>query len=527
MKSPARILASTLLPLTVFACSSGVTRKDLQQQQTAVQSGDSPTIDRLYEKRDSVIPADRSDYVQTLSQAPAEQSSVLLRSLFDEPRYATQKGEILHILAARPDETNADFIRSRLNREPDLYDAELESYLLARGDRASAETILNAVQAGRATLNPRTMEFLGSNALPGALPVLQTAASQPDKAEPAMAAIARLGTPEASQYLIETATSADHPARIAAIRHLSGAAEQDRARSTLHSILKQSNDTRAVTAAQEALRDMGFNADSYQVLKEVYAKTTDTEVRNAAVETMATLRQVETVQLRKELGDPVNPSKDTTGLLSDADAKKNAPNLPGRDGNRGLVRAYSDTGRLTEIIQNTPVREPHARPDSEPSRRKMRRPQPAPDAGSDSTSPAPVQRGPARPQRIYRLENSNAASEAYDRTLLHQMQGILGDDAQAVRLRMHNALLSFSDSDSGSAHFVVRAYQRGFGIDEARAKELLKTGLHLPRSMPVILQAIQSEYSRPDMQIYALSSFFAIKRRHAELLLAAHRRGAL
>lgn len=507
------------------ACSSGVSRKELQQQEGAVQSGDEAAIDRIYSKRGAVRPEDRSQYVETVSRAPAEQSSVLLRSLFADPAYAAQKGDILRILAGRPDETNADFIRSRLNQEPALYTPELESFLLRRADRASAETVLNAVLAGRATLNPRTMEFLGSNALPQALPPLQSAALQPQNAEPAMAAIARLGTPGASSYLIETAGSPEHPARIAAIRHLSGASEQARARSLLHSILKEDRDAKAITAAQEALRDMGYNEESYTALKEVYEKSEDAAIRNSAVETMATLRQVETVEVRKELKEPV-PAKpeDAKKPPLEADAKKDVPVLPRGGDKRGLVRSYNDTGRLTEIIKNRPVREPHPERDShrgEPRRHRQY------ELPVDNAPVAPAQRGPTRPQRLFPLDNSNAASSAYDRSLLTQLQAVLGDDAHGVRLRMHNALLSYADSDSGNARFIQRAYRKGFGVDEAKAKELMKTGLHLPRSMPVLLQAIQAEYARPDMQVYALSTFFAIKRKHAGLLLAAHRRGAL
>lgn len=489
------LLMAVVLLLTMTRCASTVSRSELDTAQSLAESGQEQALQELFERRQNVPEKDKERYVEVIGEGKSDQSSVMLRELYTDPGYETQRPAILKELIERPGETDAQFVRKSVTANPELFGPELEAALLRRADRPSAETLLSMVEAGRTTLKPESIRLFGETSLQQALPLLIKHADAGNDTGITMQSIARMSTPESGQYIMATAQKGDHPARLDAIRQLAAAPDQDEARALLHSLIEHNPDTHV--AALEALGGMGFNEESYDIVAALYHQSDDETTRQAAIQTMAAMRQIDPEALAAELNrgkTEVEESEETEESTEEKVVKR-----VDRD-QRSLKDAYRDPRRLTDIVKD-----------------KNRQKQVVKEE-----KPVAIKK-----KALYRLDESAAASRRYAARLDRSFQRLFGKDAGDVRLKIHNGLLTYAGSNSNNAAFIQRSYQKGFGVEADRSKELLKQGLRLQHSLDAVITNITREYARKDLQVYALSSFFAIKRKQAEALLDAHRRRAL
>lgn len=485
------LFMAVVLLLTMTRCASTVSRSELDTAESLAQSGQEQALQELFERRQNVREEDRERYVEVIGEGKSDRSSVMLRELYRDPRYKTQRPAILKELIERPGDTNAQFVRKSVTANPELFGPELEAALLQRADRPGAETLLSMVEAGRTALKPESIRLFGETSLQQALPLLIKHADAGRDTGVTMQSIARISTPESEQYIMATAQKGDHPARLDAIRQLAAIPDQDEARAILHSIIKHNPDARV--AAFEALSGMEFNEESYDIVAALYHQSDDETTRKAAIQTMAAMRQIDPVALAAELNrgqTEYEESEETDKYTDEKTVKRVEKDQP------SLKDAYRDPIRLTDIVKDKNHRKQVVEEEK------------------------PV----ARKKALYRLDESAAASRRYAARLDHSFRRLFGMDAGEVRLKIHNSLLTYAGSNSNSAAFIQRSYQKGFGVEADRSRELLKQGLRLQHSLDAVISNIRREYERRDLQIYALSSFFAIKRKQAEALLDAHRR---
>lgn len=468
-------------------CASTVSRSELDNVSHKIRSGDEQTLEDLFKRRRNVPDAEKDRYVEVIAQEKSDRSSVMLQELYRSPEFRNQRSGILKELIERKSESNAQFVRRSLAENPEVFSEELERALLRRADRASAETLLSMIEAGRTTLKPESIRLFGETSLKQALPLLIQHADEGSDTSITLQAIARIPARDASQYILDTAKKENHPAQLDAIRQLTAVPDQNEARTLLHSLIK--HDPEAQLAALETLSGMGYNEESYALVSDLYYRTEDEAIRRAALETMAAMRQIDPEDLAAEMKE-LRRSKDN--------AEKNAERR--KKDQRSLKDAYREPGRLTDIIRD----------------QKQKKPK-----GIEEKPSTVIGRA------LYRLDESDSASDRYVARLNQSFRRLFKEDADEVRLRIHNALLACSSSKSNSAAFVQRSYQKAFGVDQDRSEQLLKRGLRLQHSLDAVLASIIREYERKDLQIYALSSFFAIKRKQAEVLLDAHRKRSL
>ncbi len=479
-----RFLHIPLILLSLWSlsrCATPVSRAELDTAQQQIEAGQEQALVNLFDRRQDVPEAEKEHYIEAIASAKSDLSSVMLQELYNEPGYEARRPAILKQLIEQPGESDARFVQKSVTESPDLFSAELEQALLRRADRASAETLYAMIEAGQTELKPASIRLFGEAGLEDSLPLLIEHADAGKDIEVTMQAIARLGTNEAGQYILTTAQNAEHPARMAAIRRLSAVKDQDQARSLLHSLTIETHPETRI-AALEALSGMGFHEESYDLAKGLY-EDDDKDVRLAALYAMAAMRQVDPEALKEELEtlNTANRQEEKESVTIQEEAKPVLPRK--RPATQKKVARQKKTGPAKTV--------------------------------------RPTKKG------LYRIDESAAGSRRHTGRLDRSFQRLFGREAGDVRLKIHNALLTYADSSSNNARFIQRSYQKGFGVDEARAKELLKKGLHLPNGLDAILANIRREYRREDLQIYALSTFFAIKRRQAAALLEAHRKRTL
>lgn len=471
------------MSLGLISCQSLLTQDDIQKQQTSVENGNQAALEKLYENRYQVPDQLKDDYVKAIGSAHSDTSSVMLRELFSNRRYANNRQAIIDQLAETDSETNAEFIRSKIKFEPELASNTVQNFLIKRADRPSAESLFQLIQQKYANLTEPVIQMFGEVGYTEALPLLISTADSGQNIEVAVDAISRFNTKPAGNYLLATAKSTDHPARIEAIRHLSVVEDQEESRQLLDSLLDV-DDSKVILAALESLAMMGLQEESYNKVEHLYQNSSDKEVQDAALQTMATMRKIEQDQIVAELTESSQTTKRDTNITQ-TDNNQNKKNL---------IQTYKDTTKLTDII-------------SKSNKQK-------------STS---VEKLPIKKRSLYQLDESEAAAKRYSQQIKRSTDRLFGKEAEVFRNQVNSSLISYSKSNSENAKFIQRSYERGFGVDQANAKNLLQKGLSLSNSLHSILSAITYEYKRTDLQIYALSTFLQIKRKQAEQLLNAYR----
>lgn len=459
---------------------------DIENQQTKISNGNDAALQQLYENRYQVPDQLKDDYIKALGSAHSDASSVMLRELFSNRRYVNNQQAIIDQLAETDSQTNAEFIRSKINENPNLASESIANFLIRQANRPSAETLFNLIQDNRASLTESAIRMFGEVGYTEALPLLTSAADSGQNMEAAIDSIARFNIKKADKYLLSTAKSTDHPARIEAIRHLSVIEDQEQARQLLDGLLN-ANDSKLILAALESLAMMGYQEESYKKVESVYNDSTNEEVKVAALQTLATMRQVETDQIVSELENgenQTNITKRNSEIQTDSKNNKTKKNLP---------QAYKDVAKLTDIISNQNSKKPTT---LKPNINK---------------------------KSIYKLDESDAATKRYNQQIKRSTDRLFGKEAEVFRNQVHNALINYAASNSENAHFIQRSYQNGFGVELVKAKTLLSKGLSQSNSLHSVLAAITREYKRTDLQIYALSTFLNIKRKQADQLLKAYR----
>ena len=471
------------------SCASMVSQQEIQRAERSMQSGSAESNEEaaaaLYARRNSVPDDQKPAYIDAIASYQSAGTSSMLRALFDDAGYFKERQRILTQLSSRKSETDADFVRRGLIQDPDLINETIEDELLKRGDRPSAEVLLALVELEKIGLNPDIITLFGDVKLESAVKVIANYSEEGSASAIVVGALCEIGTPEARAFIMQFAEEEkeDPVNRIQAIKRLYVIDDQERARNYLHSVLKDESDNDSIIgSALYALSQMGFNEATYNLLHQMYYdKGDDVEIQENILNTMAIMRQIEPADLAAELKLTEKPAKKNT--ISRIDPKiKNEVNQK----RPVTIKKETQTVTKEKIIQK-----------------------------------------PARPQARFKFDESQAGSTRYTTGLNRSFNRLFGADTADVRLKIHNSLLTFATSQSSAAGFVQRSYQKGFGLDNQETKSALQKGLHLPYSLHAVIANVQNEYSRSDLQVYALSQFLTIKRKQAEQLLHAYRKKQL
>jgi hypothetical protein len=107
-------------------------------------------------------------------------------------------------------------------------------------------------------------------------------------------------------------------------------------------------------------------------------------------------------------------------------------------------------------------------------------------------------------------------SQQYAQKVTTNLKKLFPEDYKQTQLNIHNAFITYSNSSSERSNFVKNAYKQCYKTEKDEdIQALLKQGLFIHQSLYCVLVYTKNQYPRKDLQVYALTQFFAIKRSHA------------
>ena len=477
------LLAAAALFLTRCAGPSVQEPEFYDQAQEMIDRGQGQEVANQILENSAQIPDSQKDRAIALLDSLGEDAGRdALMKLYGSPGFAgkAEKEAIIARLLKRKDPITADFLRSRIRQNPELYNSVVANYMMEQGDEASARFFLSMAEKDRSILNGEMARLFAEHSIEESVPLLKYMAENSVDPSAAFDALSRIKSPEAVEYLVQSAADTNHPNRLYAIRYLPQIENAELVVPVLRSIVLnyRNENTEILHQAMESLGETEYSDESYNALKKVFLNVDSTETQAAAIVAMARMRDMEPQALLEELKE---------------EAREQAKD-----------RKEPEVAVVTEP-------EPEKRPTVRPSK---------PERKPTTTR--------IRPGQYSKLPYTEAQSKRYTR-LLSQVLGenLGGDSARQLMGQMHNSIRSYAESDTESSQFFQRSYMRYYGINESKAIELMQKGINVPGSLNAILKNIKQEYGSESMQVYALSRFFAIARWQAQVLIEVYGQGDL
>ena len=469
-----------LLSLILVQCAGPSVQEPefYDQAEQMIQEGAGEEVANQILENSAQIPDSQKDRAIGLLDSMGEESGRdALMKLYGSEGFSgkAEKEAIIARLLKRKDTITADFIRSRIKQSPDLYNSVVGRYMVQQGDKASAQFFVSMAEKDRSILNGEMARLFAEHGIVESVPLLKYMAENSVDPAAAFDALSRIKEGGAAEYLMQSAADTNHPSRLFAIRYLPQLNDNDLVVPVLRSIVLnyRNENTEILLQAMESLGETEYSDESYNALKKVFLNMDSTEVQAAAIVAMARMRDMEPQALLEELKDEAT-----------RETKKPVEKEP-------------------EVAV---VTEPKVRPE----------PQPRPTVTR------------IRPGNYAKLPYTEAQSKRYMRLLGQVLSENVGSDsARNLMGQMHNAFRSYAESDTQSSQFFRRSYMRYYGIDEAKALELMGKGINVPGSLNAVLRNVKKEYGSESMQVYALSRFFAIPRWQAQVLIQVYSQGAL
>lgn len=474
------IYAVVSLTLLIVQCSGPSVQEPefYDRAQQLIEEGGGDEVARQILENSSQIPESQKDRsISLLDSMGPESGRDALMKLYGSGGFSEkpQKEAIIARLLKRNDSITADFIRSRVNQDPGLYNSVVGKYMIQQGDKPSAQFLLSMAEKDRTILNGDMARIFAEHGLEESVPQLKYMAENSIDPAAAFDAMSRIKTGGAAEYMLQSAADANHPTRLFAIRYLTQLNDNDLVVPVLRSIVLnyRNENSEVLHQAMESLGETEYSDESYNALKKVFLNVDGTETQAAAIVAMARMRDMEPQALLEELKDEASKE-------------------PKREEKK----------------------EPEVAVDTEPRVRPQPRPQKKPTVTR------------IRPGNYSRLPYTEAQSKRYVGLLSQIMSENLGSEsARNLMGQIHNSFRSYAESNTESSQFFRRSYMKYYGIKEEKALELMGKGINVPGSLNAVLRNVKKEYGSESMQVYALSRFFAIARWQAQVLLQTYSAG--
>ncbi|MCB1169721.1 MAG: HEAT repeat domain-containing protein [Leptospiraceae bacterium] len=475
-------MAGLILMSALASCGGpGIREPEFYDQaEKMIQEGNGQEVASQILENSAEIPAEQKDRaIDLLDSLGPEKGRDALMGLYNRPGFnePARREAIVARLLKREDGITADFLRTRVLQDPDLYNSVVGSYMLRQGDAASARFFVAMAEKDRSILNGEMANLFGTHKTVEAVPLLKYMAENSVDPADAFDALTAIKDGGAAEYVLQSAADANHPSRLYAVRYLPQLGNNELTVPVLRSIVLnyRSENTEILHQAMESLGETEYSDESYNALKRVFLNVDSTETQAAAIVAMARMRDMEPQALLEELKE---------------EARKQPP---------------EETKKPEVAVVTKPDRpEPRPRPPRKTTETKI------------------------RPGQYSKLPYSKAQSARYVKMLGQVLGENLGSaPARNTMGQIHNSFRSYSESSTQSSKFFVRSYMRYYSINESKALELMKEGINVPGSLNAILSNVRREYGNESMQVYALSRFFAIPRWQSQVLLELYVAGSI
>ena len=470
-------LLTLILALAVQCSGPGVREPEFYDQaEKAIQSGKGDEVAaQILENSAEIPPGQRKAAIGLLDKLGPTKGRDALMKLYNTPGFTgkEEKEAIIAQLLKRNDSLTADFLRRRIEQEPELYNSVVGRYMIQQGDAKSAQFLASMAEKDRSILSGEIAQFFGSQKLAESVPLLKYMTENSVDPAAAFDALTRIKEGGAAEYVVQAAADPKHPSRLYAIRYLPQLQNNELTVPVLRSIVLnyRSENTEILHQAMESLGETEYSDESYRALKRVFYGVESTETQAAAIVAMARMRDMDPQALLEELKK---------------EAKEEVTRKP-EPAVTHVTRPHTEQKKTTK-----------------PTRTRI------------------------RPGSYSKLPYTKAQSQQYVRLLSQIMGESMGvSQAKNTLGQMHNSFLSYSDSDTETATFFRRSIGRYYNVPEEKATELMKEGINVPGSVNAILKNAKAEYGSESMQVYAVSRFFAIPRWQSQILIDLYNSGAM
>jgi HEAT repeat protein len=435
-------------------------------------------IENMYKKKDDIAPNQKKayiDYFASESDSPLALDKLI--KLYDDPNYQNEKDYILENLIDHIDNEQVySLIKKEIVSNPNLYNAKIKQKLLDSSSKNSAELLLNLIYLNQEKLDPEIIYFFRKTKYEDALPILIHTIESNQFVEECFSAIADIPTEEAQKYLINSASDYEYPYRNIALSYLYKIDQKETAYAIYKSILmnpsRESTTTLLITirSLQEIVPYLNDDQkkELIKILNPLLTNKTLEEPINTLLSLLRTVPQQETTQKTKEQEIKDNQTFEPKPTLEPKkEEKKPIPEISKIDVPKKQMQESKN--KMTKQ-------------DTQPKKHLSK--------------------------AFY--------SQQYAQKVTTNLKKLFPEDYKQTQLNIHNAFITYSNSSSERSNFVKNAYKQCYKTEKDEdIQALLKQGLFIHQSLYCVLVYTKNQYPRKDLQVYALTQFFTIKRSHA------------
>jgi hypothetical protein len=460
-----------ILMIILFSC------KTFQKEDGGTSEKDQQ-IENMYKKKDDIAPNQKKayiDYFASESDSPLALDKLI--KLYDDPNYQNEKDYILENLIDHIDNEQVySLIKKEIVSNPNLYNAKIKQKLLDSSSKNSAELLLNLIYLNQEKLDPEIIYFFRKTKYEDAIPILIYTIESNQFVEECFSAIADIPTEEAQKYLINSASDYEYPYRNIALSYLYKIDQKETAYAIYKSILmnpsKESTTTLLVTirSLQEIVPYLNDDQkkELIKIINPLLTNKTLEEPINTLLSLLKTITQQETTQ------------KTTEQETKDNQTFEPKPTLEQKKEEKKPIPEISKIEVPKKQMQES--KNKMTKQDTQPKKHLSK--------------------------AFY--------SQQYAQKVTTNLKKLFPEDYKQTQLNIHNAFITYSNSNSERSNFVKNAYKQCYKTEKDEdIQALLKQGLFIHQSLYCVLVYTKNQYPRKDLQIYALTQFFAIKRSHA------------
>lgn len=473
MKCSITVIVLFLLFYCRTFTESTISNKENQFLKTQDPMQQEKIIIEMYEKKDQVPENQKDEFVNFFKNKDLDVAKEKLQELYYDPNFSQQKESIFTYSLKNLDDKNVSFVREELKKNVELYTPSLKHELLQLGTKEAATIFLDQIYLGREKLDAEIIHLFKNTQYVESLPVLINSIENHDYVEESFSAISEFRVEEADTFLVNVATDWNYPYREFGIAYLYKIDNKPLAISVYKNVLKnQIQKQRLVVLSLKGLEEL------YDFLEE-----TDKEELKILLKKIKSqypeipLNQYRFSSLLEDLV-PTKPKEVTTETPT-------TPNSSDVSKDQKLKREPIEKRKEIVVTKN------------EQKKEKIE-----------------------LNQTIKLKPKAIEKNKKYLQDLEKKFYVLFGEDGRQILIKINNALLTYSTSNSEKAKFVQKSYEVCFHVtDQEKILQSLKEGLMIHYSFHCIMKFIDKQYARNDLRIFALQEIFVLRRKEAEILI--------
>lgn len=506
-----------ILILILLNCNT-FQKNTISKSQTKIQeSSDKQEVEKIvenvYNKKDSVQDNQKGEFVEffirNIEESDTAKKSLI--NLHDDPNYIEQKELIWNNLIEHLENPEVfEFVQNEVLKNPELYDLNLKQKLLRMKDQKSAKLLLDLIYIEKETLDPDIIYLFKNTSYVDSVPILVQSIEDNKFVEESIVALSSIPSEDAETYIINLASDYQNPYRNIALSHIVNIDNKDLAYSIYKDILinKRMQNDITITTTLNSLKKLipYLNQNQKQELKEIL-KTLPLQHKQLSMELLALLYTKENeennqnnvnLEEKKQTQELNQNQEKINEIIKDeqntSDTKKTVIQSKQNKDNQNYLYNIENSRKEKEPI----LKKEQTIKTSEKDKIRIQ----------TNNTKKPIENKKTQVQKT-----NSQYSTKYVQRISSNMRKLFPENSAEIRKKIHNALLTYSKSNSDRAKFVQSAYKQFYKIkSDEEVKELLKQGLFINQSFYAVLFYIQDQYKRKDLQVFVLQELFLIKR---------------